>query len=387
MRDTEVHAAPMVLPAGQNILTPADEKWLTGGRRLHAVLAIVLLLLIALPVMIIEQGRLVDDWSSDDLFVGNQVPEPSGVYWRWSEPANPTSVFSEGDGGSKLSQAVIRWFAALLPAIAAILVLISLRLRGTGRMLLLVSAGFLLAEEVWYDLPGVADLIFIFDSDMWSVISYSFADDVHLGGSGLLLLLLGVFYGGGKCRFGAVMRLAALILVLFLILDVGFFIVGVCIERTPESFFDPYFLDTLDFSKLLVGEWIAIGFVVLARMAELALAVFGILVAAGGDRRVMRAGFLAAAVLLGCEIAIQVAKGAQVGHFIWTESAGRWDRLLHGGVLVHRLLPQVIGFVLIAAGLGRLTTAVCVGRALRGGTSDLSCPPTSSAPDDCEQKP
>ncbi len=389
---------PEVRPVSELEWIPKDARWLTGGRRLHAVLAIVLLLLIALPVMIGGPEHPMDEGPPGNTAGdGVRTREAPGVYWRWSEPTGPTLFPGIINANDRLRYAVTRWLAALLPAIAAILVLISLRLRGTGRMLLLASAGLLLAEEVWRYLPGLIRIVF--DHDMLpNAFRQSgrapFREKVYLGEGSLqfpLLLLLGVLHGGSRCQHGSAPRLAVLILTLPLVLVAGFFIAGVCVDPSLTGFFIPsrFYVshDPMDLSTLMPCDWVAMGFVILARVAALALAVFGVFVAAGGDRRVMRAGFLTVVVLFGCGIAVQMAQGIQVGYFYWTKSAGRWDYFLRGGVLVHRLLPQAIGFVLIAAGLGRLTTAVCVGRALRGGTPDLSSPPTSSAPDDCEQNP
>ena len=91
--------------------------------------------------------------------------------------------------------------------IGAIVVLVSLGLRGTGRALLLALAGFVLAEEIWRYLPHMTEIIFEPDVEQiglesgGAAVSYSSEFSVYVDEGypfPRLLLLLGVLYGGSR---------------------------------------------------------------------------------------------------------------------------------------------------------------------------------------------
>jgi hypothetical protein len=387
---TRSSSPPAVIPVDQSDWRPADARWLAGGKRVVAVLAVLLLLLPAIPVQIVEHGRpnfdpipfafhgFGDDATNTD--ATRASAEPPGVYWRWS--VSPLAVQSWEENPRALP--LWQWTHVLLPGLVALAALVGLTQSTSRRSVLLLAAGTLLLLSVTE--LGFSSVPFLSPELVW----YEFPDrvvavNVQLEGAphlyqGTVLAVIIVLVGlhravmHGAC--GPLSRFASLVAGVLVGAALLFGLSGGFIHTRWSLLIEPD-LSLDEFADFRVGEWVAVGLVALSRLAYLALVVFSLFLAGGAGRRMARVGFVWGVIFLAADLAVPIAEGAQTGYYVLTLTGGQYDRMLHTGILLHRLLPVAAGVVFLVSGYSRL--AVSLTRGGRAGGEAAAEVPTSAS--------
>ena len=261
--------APEVRPAGELLWSPKDRRWLAGGRWLHGVLAILLLLLLAVPVQIVEESRPIIDTGGffDDEDTGET--EAPGVYWRWSAPSD-SGLRSDAElDARKAMSATERWTAALAPVLAGVLALISLFQPAPRRAVLLIVAGMPLVLQIWHWGMGSEAIIF----EPW-VEEYHFsvfvqAIGVSLEGEphlywlywwwplALVVLLIGIHRGVMRGGRGPIARFICLGAGVPLGVALAFFLLQVTVGGNVWSLISEV-VGSEEAEQFRAGEWTAV---------------------------------------------------------------------------------------------------------------------------------